>query len=76
MKFLKWQIEHKIKRLDADDRVIYLTEKLIDELKKSGREINTEAGDEHFDVWIFNHGEFSKLSVQNVLKNWSVEKVY
>jgi hypothetical protein len=36
MKFFKWQIETKIKRLDANDRIVYLANQLLQEVENAG----------------------------------------
>jgi hypothetical protein len=39
VKFFKWNIETKIKRLDGPDRIVFLANKLIKEINAQGRSI-------------------------------------
>ena len=55
MKFWKWQLQIKIKRLDADERIAYLANELIKELKSSGRSIQCYDSNKDFgnlDIWV------------------------
>jgi len=77
MKFWKWKIDIKTKRLDADERIAYLANELIKELKASGRSIALPGIDEgfgSFDITIYNLGtEDESMSVKSIINNWQVE---
>jgi hypothetical protein len=68
MKFWKWLIEIKIKRLDAKERVVYLTNKILHELQNGGYDLknNHTSG---FDVIIYSLGDGI---IQNICNNWRI----
>ena len=68
MKFFKWMIELKIKRLDGKDRIIYLTNKLIHEINGQGHSVmdpQIAKGFGNLNIWIHNYGkENQELKVE------------
>jgi hypothetical protein len=69
MKFWKWLIEVKIKRLDTEERIIYLTNKIIHELQNGGYDLKTNLVS-GFDVFIYSSGQGV---IHNALNNWKIE---
>ena len=69
MKLFKYLIELKIKRLDGNDRIIYLANKLSKEINTQGYSVmspSVNQGFGGFDISIHNHG--TKTSVVSVHK--------
>jgi len=77
LKFWKWKLEIKTKRLDADEKIGYLANELIKELKASGRSIQCNEGNKGFGVlmiWVFNLGkENGKIEIQCNSNSWKVK---
>ena len=73
MKFWKWKIDIKAKRLDVDERIGYLANELIEELKASGRSIQCNNSDKdfgHLDIWV-HHLTNEDLYLELSSSNWS-----
>lgn len=75
LKFWKWKIEVKTKRLDADEKIGYLANELIKELKASGRSIQCNENDKEFGsllIWVHRLGkENATMDLQNCPNGWS-----
>ncbi len=75
LKFWKWKIEVKTKRLDADEKIGYLANELIKELKVSGRSIQCNENDKGFgnlDIWVYDLGkENAIMDLQRSPNGWS-----
>lgn len=77
MKFFKRVIKLKIKRLDSDQRVLYLANKIIDEVQKSGKCLRSQGkfGSAH----IYTHRVDDEdaiivlESMSNDLHRWEIE---
>lgn len=81
MKFFKWQITTKIKRLDADERILYLANKLIKEIKDSGRETSFMQGEEvvipvTLGIIVHSHYQPPRLFVGCAHHGWEVRGDY
>lgn len=81
MKFFKWQINLKIKRLDADERILYLANKLIKEIGASGRDMKFEKDGKivipiSCDIKVYDHYSPARLSVQHIINGWEVHGDY
>ncbi len=70
MKFWKWLIEIKIKRLDVKDRIAYLANKMLNELQSNGYKLKSTSQISGFDVNVYNSGAGS---IQNILGRWEIE---
>ena len=73
LKFWKWQLDLKTKRLDVDERIGYLANELIKELKASGRSIQCNEYDADFgnlDIWVHNlTNKNATLTIGSIGKN-------
>lgn len=70
MRFLKWYVELKIKRIDLDEQVVWLAELLLKKLRKS---VNQDKQNEMVCIFNYNNGE-SSLDYGNYRKRLN-EKV-
>lgn len=78
MKIFKWFIGIKIKHIDADKRIAWLTNKLLNELVKNGYSIKTTTNPAtHLSVWINAHKHESwELRISNTMQNWEIRDSY
>jgi hypothetical protein len=81
VKFFKWRIDLKIKRLDADQRILFLAGALIKEIKNSGRDMSFKQGGKvvmpvTLDIYVHNSCTPTRLSVQNSHNDWEVHGDY
>jgi hypothetical protein len=76
MKFWKWEMNIKTKRLNADERIGFLANALIKELKASGRSIEDSHISEGFgslDIYVHRlNTEDASMNIENTGK-WRVE---
>ena len=77
LKFWKWRIEVKTKRLDADEKIGYLANEIIKAIKTSGRSIECPKISEGLgsvDIVVHNLGaENENLRVQNLINKWEIK---
>lgn len=77
LKFWKWRLELKIKRLDADEKIGYLANELIKALIESGRSIAHPEVSKDFgsvDISVHNLGaENEVLIVYDLLNKWETK---
>ena len=81
MKFFKWNIETKIKRLDADKRILYLANRLIKEIKGSGRDTTFEKDGQvvmpvTLSISVHKHYKPARLYVECGHHGWEVHGDY
>lgn len=78
MKFFKWLIGLKIKKLDSEERVAYLANKLIDEVQKAGHCIRSQGDFAHVDIYCHrvdsNDASIVIGNRTNDVKDWSIRK--
>lgn len=61
-KFLAWEIGLKCKRKSADERILFLANKLYDELERAGQNPYTVNGSGYVTVW---HHDKDNFAVSN-----------
>lgn len=81
MKLFKWWIELKIKRLDANQRCLYLANRLVEEVQRAGNDVTFEhpsipEGHACIDVsCLRTKEESSELTISNITnptKKWEI----
>jgi hypothetical protein len=73
MKFFKWKIETKIKRLDANERIVYLANQLLQEVENAGVSPRTTTAPDtllNLDITVFRYGTDSDLTVHSMRNSW------
>jgi len=67
MKFFKWVIDLKIKDLTSEDKIIYLANKLIDELQKNGHTLRSQVDYAAVSIHCYRvDGENANVDVSNI----------
>lgn len=51
MRFFKWIIQTKMKRVDGDERIIYLANELLKAITAQGYCIRSQGNFGHVDIW-------------------------
>jgi hypothetical protein len=64
-----WIFEFKIKRVQDDKKIEFLTKQLLNELENQGYDIYTE-GCGHIDIW--NYYSDNDLVVGNIINEWAI----
>ena len=66
MKIFQRKIEVKVSKLDTDERILYLANRLYDEIKASGRELQVSSSDMH-SVNVFVHqSDKPQIEIENM----------
>lgn len=77
LKFWKWRLDLKTKRLDADEKIGYLANELIKQLKASGRSIAHPCINKGFgsvDISVYNLGtKYESLAVFDLINKWEIK---
>lgn len=69
MRFFVWHIEVKVKRLDGDDRILYLANLLMDEVQRHGYATNTTSPTYH-SLHISHHETTGIFRVEHMPIGW------
>lgn len=77
MKVFKYLKETKIKRLDADERILFLADKLIKEVKNSGRKATFEQDGKvvipaTINIKVHNYFKSLRLFVECLHHGWEI----
>ena len=82
LKFFNWRINIKLKHIDADKRILFLANNLIQELINGGYDVRGKASYGniqdmlHFNVYAHKHSNKKYLSVESINRGWSVNGEY
>jgi hypothetical protein len=70
MRLFKWLIQLKIKRLDGDQRIIYLANELLRAITAQGYCVRSQGNFGHVDIFIHNIGTQNDLIVETITNRW------
>jgi len=72
-KFWKWRLEVKLKSLDTDNRIIHLSQELLKEVVKSGRNMETTTGLATIQIHVHQHLDGNNGYIENVVAGWQLK---
>lgn len=70
-RFWRWRIEVKLRNLDDDKKIVFLTQELLKAVAKSGRDMETTTGLLSLYINVFQKSK-NKGYVENVSAGWKL----
>jgi len=71
-KFWRWRLEVKLRSLDDDEKIIYLSQEIIKAVAKSGKKMETVDGLASLNINVFQHADENKGEIKHGINNWAL----